>query len=147
MPVHQAAVTVPEMVLVAALLLFYLAGDHLLDGPVRLLVRLRSRDSGARQRRAREESEGLTLYYRPTCPFCIRTLATVLRLGVPLRLRNIRREEGARQALVRHGGRQQVPCLHVPDLVENGEEHGEWRYESADISRWLRDRFNASGTP
>ena len=70
----------------------------------------------------------LVLYYFPSCPYCQRVLATLDRLGVELKMRDIRSEDGARDDLIAIGGKGQVPCLVID---------GKPMYESGDIVAWL----------
>lgn len=70
----------------------------------------------------------LTLYHFPSCPFC-RVVADCLdRLEREIPQRNIQTDAGAREELVKIGGKSQVPCLVID---------GEPLYESSDIVRWL----------
>ncbi|MFQ6371601.1 glutaredoxin family protein [Shewanella sp. YIC-542] len=81
----------------------------------------------------------LTLYQFNTCPFCIKVKKEVHRLALPITMANIQKDAEARDKLVRHGGKSQVPCLHI--VHEGGEE--QWLYESGDITRYLQQRFAA----
>ena len=81
------------------------------------------------ERRARH----LTLYHRPTCPFCMRVFSVLARLDVPIQRRNISADAQARGELVSGGGRQQVPCLRIDE--SSGTR---WLYESADIVAYLK---------
>jgi glutaredoxin len=78
------------------------------------------------------ESIDLELFKKDSCPFCQRVFKTVARLGVPVRLRDIRHEPEALERLVAIGGKRQVPCLFVD---------GKPLYESADIVQFLETRF------
>lgn len=84
-----------------------------------------------------QRADDLTLYYFESCPFCVRVLRAMESLGVELNLRNVREEPAHRDELVAGGGKPTVPCLRInsPD----GEVT--WMYESADIIRYLTDRF------
>ena len=70
----------------------------------------------------------LTLYYFPTCPFCVLVLDALDRLGLDIPMRDINAEAGARDDLIELGGKSQVPCLIID---------GKPMYESGDIVRWL----------
>lgn len=70
----------------------------------------------------------LTLYYFPTCPFCVLVLDALDRLGLEIPMRDINAEAGARDDLIKLGGKSQVPCLIID---------GKPMYESGDIVRWL----------
>lgn len=75
----------------------------------------------------------LILYYRPTCPFCLRVLDIAHTLHVPLNLKNIEEQE-LHTELVTIGGISQVPFLvdkHTNILM----------YESSDIIEYLTERY------
>ena len=72
--------------------------------------------------------EGHILYFRPTCPYCVKVLSFMDGAGIELELRNIQDAAIARE-LVAIGGKQQVPCLVVD---------GKALYESDDIIAYLR---------
>jgi len=81
-------------------------------------------------------AKSLTLYHRPTCPFCMRVFIAVARLDVPLERRNITTDAQARKELATGGGRQQVPCLRIDESPQP-----RWLYESADIIAYLEEHF------
>ena len=88
-------------------------------------------------------AESLTLYHRPTCPFCLRVFTAVARLDVPISRRNITTDSDARRELVAGGGRQQVPCLRIEEST--GESAGtRWLYESGDIIAYLETQFGTA---
>ena len=74
----------------------------------------------------------LELYKKDNCPYCQRVYRALTRLGVRVRMRDIRRDAGAVDELVRVGGKRQVPCLFVD---------GKPLYESGDIVRFLDETF------
>lgn len=76
------------------------------------------------------DSHDLVLYYRPTCPFCVRVLKRMKDLGIEgaITLKNISDDEEAEATLISVGGKCQVPCLFID---------GEPLYESGDIVAWL----------
>lgn len=76
------------------------------------------------------DSHDLVLYYRPTCPFCVRVLKRMKDLGIEgaITLKNISDDEEAEATLISVGGKRQVPCLFID---------GEPLYESGDIVTWL----------
>ncbi|PWG64037.1 glutaredoxin family protein [Spiribacter halobius] len=90
----------------------------------------------AAQAEVDRSAQQLTLYYRPTCPFCIKVFIALRRLDVPVQRRNIGADDAARRELVAEGGRQMVPCLRI----EEGEQP-RWLYESDDIIAYLESRF------
>jgi glutaredoxin len=82
----------------------------------------------------------LTLYYFPTCPFCLRVLWALKKLHLHLELKNIHKDAEAREELVAGGGRSTVPCLRI---TESDGTH-RWMYESADIVAFLHREFQAA---
>ena len=74
----------------------------------------------------------LELYKKDNCPYCQRVYEALTRLGVRVRMRDIRREPDAVATLERVGGKRQVPCLFVD---------GKPLYESDDIVRFLDETF------
>lgn len=71
----------------------------------------------------------LVLYKFDACPYCQIAMAAAEDLGVPLTLRDTRRDPSARADHVARTGRTQVPCLTID---------GEPLFESADIVAWLQ---------
>lgn len=76
----------------------------------------------------------LTLYHKPTCPFCERVLQMAENLKVDLELKNIDEDESAKAELVEKGGKEQVPFL-----VDS--EKDMTLFESSDIIDHLRDNY------
>ena len=74
----------------------------------------------------------LELYKFDACPYCQVAMRAVERLGLPVRYRDISRDEAAARRLVEVGGLDQVPCLFID---------GRPLYESTDIARFLEERF------
>lgn len=74
----------------------------------------------------------LALYYRPTCPFCIKVLDFMDRQGVMIPLIDISQDRDAAATLIEVGGKQQVPCL----LID-----GKPLYESSDIISWIDEHL------
>lgn len=83
--------------------------------------------------------EGLTLYHLESCMYCKRVRRATAALGVEVELRDIERDPQARAALLEAMGRTTVPVLHI-----EGER---WLPESADIVRYLYDRFGQGRRP
>ncbi len=72
----------------------------------------------------------LELYYRPTCPFCRKVLDFMTKHHVGgIELKDIG-EAAHQQALIKIGGKSQVPCLF---------RDGTPLYESDDILQWLKN--------
>jgi len=74
----------------------------------------------------------LELYKFDACPYCQTVFRVIERLGVPVRYRDILRDDAAARTLREVGGQDQVPCLFVD---------GKPRYESADIAAFLEQHF------
>jgi glutaredoxin len=89
------------------------------------------------QRRIDEESRNLVLYQFKTCPFCIRVRKEISRLSLNVELRDAQHDSQHREALLQGGGQVKVPCLRISDAQGNSQ----WMYESADIIRYLQERF------
>ena len=70
----------------------------------------------------------LTLYYKPTCPYCIKVLHFLEQNDISVPLKNINENSQNRQELLNIGGKIQVPCLVIND---------EALYESDDIIQWF----------
>jgi len=82
----------------------------------------------------------LTLYYRPTCPFCQKVLAVIDKLSLEVTLKDIGADEQAQAELLEKGGQQQVPYL-----VDAKKETA--MYESDDIIDYLELNYGASDAP
>ena len=55
----------------------------------------------------------LTLYYKPTCPYCIKALHFLEQNDISVPLKNINESSQNRNELLRIGGKIQVPCLVI----------------------------------
>lgn len=77
----------------------------------------------------------LTLYYKPTCPFCIKTLAVVEELKLEPELKDISADEATADELIEVGGKRQVPYLI-------DAQAGVSMYESDDIIAHLRTHYS-----
>ena len=77
----------------------------------------------------------LTLFYKPTCPFCQRVLGEAEEMGLKLNLKDITSDQTIVDELVEKGGKSQVPYL-VDD------ERGESMYESGDIIDYLKEHYS-----
>lgn len=76
----------------------------------------------------------LTLYYKPTCPFCKKVLEFAKENDIKLNLLNIVEDEKNAATLIDHGGKRQVPYL-----VD--EEKSTSLYESDDIIEYLGKNY------
>ena len=81
----------------------------------------------------------LTLFYKPTCPFCQRVLGEAESMGLQMNLRDISADTVARDELIEKGGKQMVPYL-VDD------ERGISMYESGDIVAYLQEHYKHDTT-
>jgi glutaredoxin len=56
--------------------------------------------------------ENHILYYKPTCPYCVRVTAFMEQNGIECKMRNTL-DSAARDELVAINGKTQVPCLVI----------------------------------
>lgn len=91
----------------------------------------------AQQQKVDTEAKHLALYQFFACPFCIKTRRAIYKLNVPIEIRSASEGSPHREALLQGGGRIKVPCLRIE---KDGEV--EWLYESSEIIRYLKERFN-----
>ncbi len=68
--------------------------------------------------------ENHVLYWRPTCPFCVRVVNYLDEHGIECDMRNVLEDPTAYDDLVAIGGKRQIPCLVI---------EGRALYESSDI--------------
>jgi len=76
----------------------------------------------------------LTLYYKPSCPYCQNVLGEVESLGITLQLKDISADQKNKEELIALGGKQQVPYL-----VDT--ERGVQMYESNDIIEYIAEHY------
>jgi len=79
----------------------------------------------------------LTLYYKPTCPFCQRVLSEAEALGITMNLKDISSETAAFDELIQKGGKKMVPFLEDTDREVS-------MYESGDIVTYLAEHYGPS---
>lgn len=89
------------------------------------------------QARVDQETARLSLYFFPSCPFCIAVRRQIRRLGLTIEERNIHQNRAWAEELGEQGGVVQVPCLRITQ--PDGEIA--WLYESADIVKYLQQRY------
>jgi len=82
----------------------------------------------------------ITLYIKPTCPFCRRVLPVLDRISADVECKDISENTAWAAELVEKGGKQQVPYL-----VD--EEKGVSMYESDDIIAHLQKEYGTAGKP
>lgn len=80
----------------------------------------------------------LTLFYKPTCPYCQRVLGEAESLGIQFNLKDISADDAVAAELEEKGGKRQVPYL-----VD--EDRGESMYESGDIIAYLQAHYATAG--
>jgi glutaredoxin len=83
-----------------------------------------------------EPDEKLALYYTPGCGYCVRVLRVIDELGIDVELRDIWRHDRYRAELREARGRMTVPVLRC-----TSDARDRWMADSADIVRYLRERF------
>ena len=78
----------------------------------------------------------LALYYKATCPFCVKVLDALQTFGIDGIERCNPLEEENLNTLISEGGKRQVPCLRI-------EAEGQvfWLYESDAIIAYLQRSF------
>ncbi|MEZ4200427.1 MAG: glutathione S-transferase N-terminal domain-containing protein [Candidatus Paceibacterota bacterium] len=76
----------------------------------------------------------LTLYYKPTCPFCRRVVAVIERLELEVEKKDITADEAFAEELIAHGGKKQTPYL-----VDSDKDVA--LYESDDIVAHLQKEY------
>ncbi|MFT5849640.1 MAG: glutaredoxin 3 [Patiriisocius sp.] len=76
----------------------------------------------------------LTLYYKPTCPFCQRVLGEAEDMGIKLDLKDISSDPVLADELIERGGKRMVPYL--VDADRNVE-----MYESGDIVAYFAEHY------
>lgn len=81
------------------------------------------------------QTQHLSLYHLPACPFCVKVRREVKRNGLAISLSNINQNNELRKELVREGGKATVPCLRI---APEGQAV-EWLYESNDIIKYLQN--------
>jgi len=75
--------------------------------------------------------EELSLFYSPTCPYCVKVLSFMERNGIVVDLKSTMEPVNLRTLLM-VGKKNQVPCLLI---------RGEPLYESGEIISYLTKRF------
>lgn len=104
---------------------------------VEALTKPKSPKLSAEQTQALERlSEQFTLYQFAACPFCVKVRQASRKVGLPLAVKDAKRDLAARQALEQGGGRIKVPCLRIED--DAGDTR--WMYESDDIIAYLNQQ-------
>ncbi len=115
---------------------------HLVAGPVILAWEWLTSPDGVQrpadeQKTIDQHTSSMTLYHFRMCPFCVKVRRTIKRLSLDIETLDALRDAPAREQLLAGGGKIKVPCLKVTN--QQGSET--WMYESADIVRYLQERF------
>ena len=76
----------------------------------------------------------LTLFYKPTCPFCRRVLDEAEDSGIEIELKDVSNNAEALEELIQKGGKKQTPFLE-------DQERGVSMYESGDIISYLTEHY------
>jgi len=97
--------------------------------------------SEAHQQQVNLDCKKLSLYQFYACPFCTKTRRQILRLNLPIELRDAQNDPEHRGDLLQQGGKIQVPCLRIDDNNETT-----WLYDSAAIISYLQGRFEDSNS-
>ena len=99
---------------------------------------------GAKKKRCSEQqslveqqASNLALYQFGLCPFCIKTRRVMHQLNLPIELRDAKNDPKWRSELLQDGGKIKVPCLRIVE-----DQQVKWMYESTDINRYLKLKFN-----
>ena len=72
----------------------------------------------------------LTLYYKPTCPYCVKVLDFLKNEKITVPLKDTSANLRYRNELLKIGGQTQVPCLVIGRQA---------LYESDDIIEWFKE--------
>lgn len=89
----------------------------------------------AEQQKIDVQTQALTLYQYPACPFCVKVRRAMRRQGLNIQTLDAKTSPH-KDELITQGGKQQVPCLRI-----EASDEVQWLYESKDIIRYLDQRF------
>jgi len=81
--------------------------------------------------------EDLTLYHFESCPYCLFVRDTLEEMELQIKLKDVRENPKFKSELIRGGGKQTVPCLHIKGKGVSEK----WMYESQDIVSFLKETF------
>lgn len=94
------------------------------------------RDAAAQEALDRQTAN-LSLYQFDACPFCVKVRRALRRNGLNIEIRDVKRVDEHREALLQGGGKVKVPCLRIDEA--DGEVR--WMYESSDIIHYLEQTY------
>lgn len=83
----------------------------------------------------------LTLYFKPTCPFCRRVIAVIERLELEVDMKDITTDSAIANELEKIGGKRQVPFLYDDKMTPTEKSDDIDMYESDDIVKYLQDNY------
>lgn len=112
----------------------------ILGGIILFINRLTQPARGSRDAEKQQAVElalaDYSLYQFQACPFCVKARRELVRLNLPITLRDAKASPW-REELLQEGGKVQVPCLRI----QHSDERVEWLYESDDIIAFLQRQF------
>ena len=94
--------------------------------------------SAAEQSAVDTQTASMALYHYDGCYFSAKVKKAITVLKLKIELRDILANTKHGEILLKHGGKTTVPCLY---LGETNERPDTWMYESDDIIRYLREKF------
>ncbi len=86
----------------------------------------------------------LTLYYKPTCPFCRRVVAVIERLELDVEMKDVTTDDAIYAELEDRGGKRQVPFLYDDSMTPEDKSDDIDMYESDDIVAYLQKNYGSS---
>lgn len=84
----------------------------------------------------------MSLYMFRGCPYCRRVQDTIETLGIQVEERDVHQDDEHMRDLMTARGRKTVPVLRIEDRGSD-----EWLPESAEIQRYLANRFGDGEVP
>ena len=94
--------------------------------------------SAAEQSAVDTQTASMALYHYDGCYFSAKVKKAITVLKLKIELRDILANTRHGEILLKHGGKTTVPCLYLEETCERPDT---WMYESDDIIRYLRERF------
>lgn len=88
------------------------------------------------QEKLNEATSGLTLYHLEACPFCVKVRRQILRQGLVIRMKEIKKDPQAARELIEGGKLDQAPCLRIDSAAGT-----QWMYESSVINSYLVNNY------
>ena len=94
--------------------------------------------SAAEQEKVDTQTGGMALYHYDGCYFSAKVKKAIAVLKLKIEFRDILTDTKHGEMLLKHGGKTTVPCLYLEKTCNSPET---WMYESDDIIRYLKERF------